>query len=97
MTPFQTPFELMWSDRLQGATDLYQVLLTLKHGFGNGESTLGCYSITKADAKRAGIKEIILSADNEKDILEIKTDYTKDLKFRRFARFRATAKFQHPY
>jgi len=32
-------------------------------------------------AKRAGIKEIILSADNEKDILEIKTDYTKDLKF----------------
>jgi ATP-dependent Lon protease len=32
-------------------------------------------------AKRAGIKEIILSTDNEKDILEIKTDYTKDLKF----------------
>jgi ATP-dependent Lon protease len=32
-------------------------------------------------AKRAGIKEIILSADNEKNILEIKTDYTKDLKF----------------
>jgi ATP-dependent Lon protease len=32
-------------------------------------------------AKRAGIKEIILSSDNEKDILEIKTDYTKDLKF----------------
>ena len=32
-------------------------------------------------AKRAGIKEIILSADNEQDILEIKTDYTKDLKF----------------
>ena len=56
MTPFQTPFELMWSDRLQGATDLYQVLLTLKHGFGNGESTLGCYSITKADAKRAADK-----------------------------------------
>jgi hypothetical protein len=56
MTPFQTPFELMNSDRLQGATDLYQVLLTLKHGFGNGESKLGCYSITKADAKRVGIK-----------------------------------------
>jgi ATP-dependent Lon protease len=32
-------------------------------------------------AKRAGIKEIILSADNQKDIQEIKEDYTKDLKF----------------
>lgn len=32
-------------------------------------------------AKRAGIKEIILSADNEKDILEIKKDYIKDLTF----------------
>ena len=32
-------------------------------------------------AKRAGIKEIVLSSDNKKDILEIKTDYTKDLKF----------------
>ena len=32
-------------------------------------------------AKRAGIKEIILSSDNQKDILEIKGDYTKDLKF----------------
>lgn len=32
-------------------------------------------------AKRAGIKEIILSNDNQKDILEIKGDYTKDLKF----------------
>lgn len=32
-------------------------------------------------AKRAGIKEIILSADNEKDILDIKKDYLKDLTF----------------
>lgn len=32
-------------------------------------------------AKRAGIKEIILCADNEKDILEIKKDYLKDLTF----------------
>ena len=32
-------------------------------------------------AKRAGIKDIILSADNKKDILEIKKDYIKDLKF----------------
>ena len=32
-------------------------------------------------AKRAHIKEIILSVENEKDILEIKPDYVKDLKF----------------
>jgi ATP-dependent Lon protease len=32
-------------------------------------------------AKRAGIKEIILSVDNKKDILEIKADYLKGLKF----------------
>ncbi len=32
-------------------------------------------------AKRAGIKEIILSADNKKDIDDIKKDYIKDLKF----------------
>jgi ATP-dependent Lon protease len=32
-------------------------------------------------AKRAGVRDIILCADNEKDILEIKRDYIKDLKF----------------
>ncbi|MBL7924879.1 MAG: endopeptidase La [Bacteroidia bacterium] len=32
-------------------------------------------------AKRAGIREIILCADNEKDIQEIKRDYIKDLTF----------------
>ncbi len=32
-------------------------------------------------AKRAGIKEIILSIDNKKDIEEIKADYVKGLKF----------------
>lgn len=32
-------------------------------------------------AKRANIKEIILSKSNEKDILEIKESYIKDLKF----------------
>jgi len=32
-------------------------------------------------AKRTGIKEIILSADNEKDILDIKQDYLTDLTF----------------
>jgi ATP-dependent Lon protease len=33
-------------------------------------------------AKRAGIKEIILSIDNQKDVEEIKKDYIKDLKFK---------------
>jgi ATP-dependent Lon protease len=32
-------------------------------------------------AKRAGVKEIILSLDNQKDIEEIKKEYIKDLKF----------------
>lgn len=32
-------------------------------------------------AKRAGIKDIILSQDNKKDIEEIKADYLKDLRF----------------
>lgn len=32
-------------------------------------------------AKRARIKEIILCKDNEKDILEIKKEYLKGLKF----------------
>ena len=32
-------------------------------------------------AKRAGIKEIILCKENEKDILEIKADYLKGLTF----------------
>lgn len=32
-------------------------------------------------AKRAGIKEIVLCKDNEKDILEIKKDYVRDLTF----------------
>ncbi|MFZ7115839.1 MAG: endopeptidase La, partial [Bacteroidota bacterium] len=32
-------------------------------------------------AKRAGIKDIILSKDNKKDIDEIKKDYIKDMKF----------------
>ena len=33
-------------------------------------------------AKRAGIKEIILCADNEKDILDIKPEYLKGLTFK---------------
>ena len=33
-------------------------------------------------AKRAGIKEIMLCADNEKDILDIKPEYLKGLTFK---------------
>lgn len=33
-------------------------------------------------AKRAGIKEIILCEDNEKDILDIKPEYLKGLTFK---------------
>lgn len=47
--------ELKSANALQGPCDLYAVLLTIKHGFGNGVSKMGCYSITKAAAKRAGI------------------------------------------
>ena len=32
-------------------------------------------------AKRAGIKDIILCTENEKDVLEIKADYLKGLSF----------------
>lgn len=39
---------------LQGPADLYEQLLALKNGFANG-CTLGCYSITKKQAKAAGI------------------------------------------
>lgn len=55
MQPYTNPSERKSAKNLQGPTDLYQVLLTIKHGFGNGISTMDCYAITKADAKRAGI------------------------------------------
>lgn len=62
MTAYQDCHEMPFAEKLQGPTDLYRVLLTLKNGFGNGVSTLGCYSITKAQAKQAGIKwEVLIS------------------------------------
>ena len=50
----QSPSQLIRANELQGPSDLYAMLLVLKNGFGNG-STLGHYSITKTQAKRAGI------------------------------------------
>lgn len=55
MNPLTNFSEFKRADCLQGPADLYVILLTVKHGFANGESKLGHYSITKAQAKRAGI------------------------------------------
>ena len=55
MQPYTNASELKNAASLQGPADFYQVLLTIKHGFSNGVSKLGSYSITKASAKRAGI------------------------------------------
>lgn len=52
---FHDAAELIRSDKLGGPTDLYRALLTVKNGFGNGVTRLGQYSITKAEARRAGI------------------------------------------
>ena len=52
---FSSP-DLIRANELQGAVDLYRALLTVKHGFGNGKTTLGSYSFTKAAIKRAGIE-----------------------------------------
>ena len=46
--------DLVKAKDLKGPSDLYEALLTVKHGFDNG-STLGHYAITKAQAKAAGI------------------------------------------
>lgn len=47
--------QLIRASSLQGPADLYEQLLALKHGFANG-SKLGHYSITKKQAKDAGIE-----------------------------------------
>ena len=39
------------------------------------------FSLVILAAKRAGITDIILCADNEKDIKDIKSEYLKGLKF----------------
>jgi hypothetical protein len=54
--------DLIRANDLKGPADLYEMLLVLKTGFSNG-GTLGCYSITKAQAKRACISwEFVVSS-----------------------------------
>ena len=55
MQAFNSAAEMIQSQNLQGPADLYAAMLTVKNGFANGQTTLGCYTITKAQAKRAGI------------------------------------------
>jgi hypothetical protein len=55
MQAFNHPNEMIRAADLRGPADLYAALLTVKNGFGNG-SILGCYCITKAQAKAAGIE-----------------------------------------
>lgn len=53
--PFGSSRELVRAADLSGPLDFYAACLTVKHGFGDG-CTLGFYSITKAQARRAGIR-----------------------------------------
>jgi hypothetical protein len=55
MQAFNSAAEMIQSQNLQGPSDLYAAMLTVKNGFANGQTALGCYTITKAQAKRAGI------------------------------------------
>lgn len=55
MQAFTHPSTMIRAENLAGPADLYAALLTVKYGFGNG-GKLGCYTITKAQAKRAGIR-----------------------------------------
>ena len=56
MQAFNSAAEMVQPQNLQGPADLYAAMLTVKNGFANGKTTLGCYTITKAQAKRAGIE-----------------------------------------
>jgi hypothetical protein len=55
MQAFHSAQDLIRAEDLKGSGDLYAALLTVKHGFANGLTTLGCYCFTKAEIKRAGI------------------------------------------
>lgn len=55
MQAFNSAADLIQPENLQGPSDLYAAMLTVKNGFANGQTTLGSYSITKAQAKKAGI------------------------------------------
>jgi hypothetical protein len=55
MQAFQSASDLIRAEELKGPADLYAAFLTVKNGFGNGLTKLGCYRFTKAEIKRAGI------------------------------------------
>lgn len=55
MQAFNNATDFVGATQLTGPVDLYRGLLTLKNGFGNGVTKMGCYVIRKADAKKAGI------------------------------------------
>ena len=55
MQAFNSASDTISPQNLQGPADLYAAMLTVKNGFADGQTTLGCYTITKAQAKRAGI------------------------------------------
>ncbi|MCE2659535.1 MAG: hypothetical protein LW854_15045 [Rubrivivax sp.] len=65
MQAFENAQVLIKASDLRGPADFYQVLLTVKNGFGNGVSKLGSYSFTKADIKRAGIDWTFVPASCE--------------------------------
>ena len=56
---------------LQGPCDLYSMLLALKTGFSTG-GKLGCYSLTKKQAKAAGIEWDFVTASCE--VLDLKLE-----------------------
>ena len=56
MNAFNEPQELIRAEKLAGPSDLYAAMLTVKNGFGNGVTKLGCYVLTKKQAKNAGIE-----------------------------------------
>ena len=73
---------------LSSLASLYTQRRVKKHLAMTGEITLrgevlpvGGIKEKILAAKRAGIKEVILSSKNEQDVLEIQADYLKGLKF----------------
>ena len=56
MEAFNAVTDLISAEDLSGPTDFYRALLTVKNGFANGLTKLGCYCFTKAEVKRAGIE-----------------------------------------
>ena len=56
MEAFNNANELVRAAELTGPVDFYRALLTVKNGFANGVTRLGCYTFTRADIKRAGIE-----------------------------------------